>query len=250
MHTSKSNSTLRFSAARLFYSALSLAFSFQFEQTTLGSTAPGHAKPASPSVPPEEAFKRLVEGNHRWMSGHTKHPRQSIEVRKELATHQQTPFAIVVGCSDSRNSPELIFDQGNGDLFVVREAGNLADEGAIASIEYAIQHLGPKLVVVLGHTRCGAIAAAMQHTYEPHMAHLLEPIRDKIEKASHLPGDPATNASRANAFFVADSIRKTGNIVPDLIKKGQLRIESALYHLDTGEVEFIHSASATGRLGQ
>ena len=108
-----------------------------------------------------QALKKLLEGNERCRSGQAQHPRQDARRRKEI-TKGQKPFAVIVGCSDSRIPPPMIFDQGLGDLFVIRVAGNIADSVVLGSIEYAVEHLGCKLVVVLGHGKCGAVTAAAE----------------------------------------------------------------------------------------
>ena len=125
----------------------------------LGTIAkePEHAD--APKVSPADALARLKAGNQRFVAGKLQHPHQDSKRRAELAKGQQ-PFAIVLGCADSRTSPEVLFDQGLGDLFVVRVAGNVLDDHALASIEYAVEHLGAQLIVVLGHQRCGAVQAA------------------------------------------------------------------------------------------
>src|SRR5436305_10408878 len=118
---------------------------------------PAHAD--QPVVPPAEAMSRLKEGNGRYTNGNPQHPRQSSEEREKL-TKSQHPFAIVLGCADSRVPAEIVFDQGLGDLFVVRVAGNVIDDQSLGSIEYAVDHLAVRLIVVLGHQRCGAVKAA------------------------------------------------------------------------------------------
>jgi hypothetical protein len=114
----------------------------------------------APTVSPEAALTRLVEGNKRFVAGSTTHPDQTAERRTETAKGQH-PFAIILTCADSRLSPEILFDEGIGDLFVVRNAGNLLDDHVLGSIEYAVEHLHATLIVVLGHTKCGAVSAAV-----------------------------------------------------------------------------------------
>src|SRR5207244_11773048 len=117
--------------------------------------------PAQPAVAPAEAISKLKEGNGRYASGNLQHPGQTTERRAEL-TKDQHPFAVIVSCSDSRVPPEIVFDQGLGDLFVVRVAGNVIDDHGLGSIEYAVDHLGARLIVVLGHQSCGAVKAAKE----------------------------------------------------------------------------------------
>lgn len=126
-----------------------------------GSAAPAAAgSPGQNGVPPALAWRRLMAGNARFRAGNQRHPHEELEWRRKLAEGQQ-PFACVLGCADSRVSPELVFDHGLGDLFTVRTAGQVLDDSILGSIEYAVEHLGVRLVVVLGHESCGAVSAAV-----------------------------------------------------------------------------------------
>ena len=116
---------------------------------------------AAPGISPVEALQRLKTGNQRFVASKLQHPHQSAERRTELATSQH-PFAIVLGCADSRTAPEVVFDQGLGDIFVIRVAGNVLNDETLGSIEYGVEHLGAQLIVVLGHERCGAVKAARE----------------------------------------------------------------------------------------
>jgi carbonic anhydrase len=130
--------------------------------TTVNPTrAADPAHPEQSSVLPAEAISRLKQGNGRFTSGNQQHPRQSTTQRVELANSQH-PFAVIVGCADSRVPPEIVFDQGLGDLFVLRVAGNVIDDHSLGSTEYAVDHLAVRLIVVLGHQRCGAVKAAKE----------------------------------------------------------------------------------------
>src|SRR6266404_5054617 len=124
-----------------------------------GAAEPAH--PDQPTVSPAEAVSRLKEGNGRYTSGNQQHPHESAERRAEL-TKSQHPFAIIVSCSDSRVPPEIVFDQGLGDLFALRVAGNVIGDHSLGSIEYAVDHLAVRLIVVLGHQSCGAVKAAKE----------------------------------------------------------------------------------------
>ncbi len=128
-----------------------------------GISEAAHAEPVQEPRPKdcEEALKRLLDGNRRFVSGELKHPHLGKDWRKRLAGGQK-PFATILGCSDSRVPPELLFDQGFGDLFVIRVAGNVIDTDVTGSIEYGVDHLGTSLVVVMGHDGCGAVTAALQ----------------------------------------------------------------------------------------
>jgi carbonic anhydrase len=182
----------------------------------------------------------LVEGNHRFVEGRTDHPRQDSGRRAELATTQH-PFAVVLGCADSRTSPEILFDQGLGDLFVVREAGNVVDDHTLGSIEYAVEHLHSPLIVVLGHERCGAVAAARDtiaagaHA-EGHVDSLIEAIRPAVEATV---GQDAEATCRANVRNVVKALRASDPVLRHAIEAGHLTVVGAHYDLDTGAVTFL-----------
>jgi carbonic anhydrase len=186
-------------------------------------------------VTPEVALARLTEGNQRFVASRMSAGKPTAAKRAETAQSQH-PFAIIVGCADSRTSPELVFDQNIGDLFVVRTAGNLVDDHALGSIEYAVEHLGARLIVVLGHERCGAVKAAMGSTKAPgHINSLVHDIQPAVKAAKSETGDALANTVRENARLVAGKIRKEaelGALAP------QVRIVAGYYHLDTGEVEW------------
>ena len=134
------------------------------------------------AIDADEALKRLLDGNKRYLSGHAKGPNRSSARRTELARAQH-PIAVIVSCSDSRVPPELLFDQGFGDVFVVRSAGNIVDSIGLGSIEYAVDHLGTKLILVLGHERCGAVTAAMQSGDAPgNIKSVVDAIKPAVEK--------------------------------------------------------------------
>jgi carbonic anhydrase len=156
---------------------------------------------------PNDALKRLMEGNDRFVEGKMK-PHDFISERAELALGQN-PFAVIVGCSDSRVAPEIVFDEGLGDLFVVRNAGEVVDDAALGSIEYAIEYLGTTLVVVLGHERCGAVSAAVAGgKVLGHIAAVLKDIEPAVQEAKGKPGDPIENAVRAQAVQVARQLQR------------------------------------------
>src|SRR5260370_12584206 len=167
----------------------------------LGAVASSFAAGA-PNVSPDEALKRLMQGNTRFVFGHMTHVAsgQVAEARRAVAKHQM-PFAIIVGCSDSRVGPEIVFDQGLGDIFVVRTAGEVVDATALGSIEYAVDHLGSSLIVVLGHKRCGAVSAAVAPARQPrHLAAVLEAIEPAVKQTKSKPGEPGEKARPAQAL--------------------------------------------------
>lgn len=191
----------------------------------------------------DDALKRLMEGNKRYVSGHAKGPNRSPARRAELAKSQH-PVAIVVSCSDSRVPPELLFDQGFGDVFVVRTAGNIVDPIALGSIEYAVDHLGTKLVLVLGHERCGAVTAAMQGGDAPgNIKSIVDAIKPAIEKGKARytgHGELLDSCIKSNVKLVAEKIRTTAPILSEKVEDGMLKVVGAYYDLDTGMVDMTY----------
>jgi carbonic anhydrase len=191
----------------------------------------------------DEALKTLLAGNKRYVSGKTKGPNRSAARRTELANAQH-PIAVVVSCSDSRVPPELLFDQGFGDLFVVRTAGNIVDSIALGSIEYAVEHLGTKLIVVLGHERCGAVTAAFQGGEAPgNIKSVVDAIKPAVEKgkARHTGhGEVLDTCILANVKQVAEKIRTTKPILSEKVEDGMLKVMGAYYDLDTGAVNMTY----------
>ena len=164
--------------------------------------------PVAASVTPDAALARLKAGNARFVAQPVSAGKPTAARRAETA-QTQDPFAIIVGCADSRTAPELVFDQNIGDLFVVRTAGNLVDDYGLGSIEYAVDHLGTRLIVVLGHARCGAVKAAMASATAPgHVNSLVRAIQPAVEAAKNEKGDLLANAVKANARLMAEKIRQ------------------------------------------
>jgi carbonic anhydrase len=187
----------------------------------------------------KEAIKRLQEGNERFVRGELVRPNQGIDRRLEVLKGQ-TPFAAILGCSDSRVPLKIIFDQGFGDLFVVRVAGNVLDNVVSASIEYAAVHLHVPLVVVLGHQNCGAVQAAVKGGSERgHIPALLDALKPAVEKGRIEPGDDLVEkAVRANVTLTAAALRES-SLLSGLVKEGRLEVAGAYYSLETGKVEFL-----------
>jgi carbonic anhydrase len=207
--------------------------------------APTHSAPAhghAEGVAADDALGRLLEGNARFVTSGAGHPRQDAE-RRELLAGGQAPFAIIVSCSDSRVPPEVVFDQGLGDLFVIRVAGNVVDDLELASIEYAAEHLGTKLVMILGHERCGAVTAAVQGGHLPgHLPALMEALRPAVDARREAHGDPVEGAMLANVELTAARVRGSEPILAGLAAAGELKVVGARYDLDTGVVEVIDPA--------
>ena len=185
------------------------------------------------SVSADAALAKLKEGNLRFASSEVSQSKPTAARRAETAQAQH-PFAIILGCADSRTPPELIFDQNLGDLFVIRTAGNLVDDHALGSIEYGVAHLGARLVVVLGHQRCGAVKAALESDHAPgHIESLVRDIQPAVKAAKGKPGDALSATVTENARQVAAQI-KTKAALGDLAK--EVRIVYAVYDLDTGKI--------------
>jgi carbonic anhydrase len=213
------------------------------------SASPLHAADTASAISATEALKLLMEGNKRFTSGLQEHLQTDIGRAKELAGAQR-PYAIIVGCSDSRVPPELIFDEGIGRLFVIRVAGNVIGAEETASIEYALEHLGVKLVVVLGHTSCGAVGAAVSTKYgaegpTPDLTALISNIHRNLGANLERFGeekikDPTLySASKENALAVAKALHDRSHVVFAAEKAGILQVVPAVYHLDSGVVEFL-----------
>lgn len=188
----------------------------------------------------KSAIEKLEQGNKRFVKSQLKHPDQSFKNRIE-GLKGQHPFAVILTCSDSRVSPEIIFDQGLGDLFEVRNAGNVIDDHVIGSIEYAVAHLHSPVVIVLGHQDCGAVKAAIEHDEEtPHIKSLVDAIAPAVKRAEKLKGDLYDNAIRENIKLSVSELKKSKPILNNAFKQGKVEIIGAYYHIDSGEVEFLN----------
>ncbi len=186
------------------------------------------------SVGADDALARLREGNARFATSTVSTEKPTAAKRAETAQAQH-PFAIVLACADSRTAPEIVFDQNIGDLFVIRTAGNLVDDHALGSIEYAVAHLGARLVVVLGHQRCGAVKAALESGTAPgHVQSLVRDIQPAVKAMKGKDGDATELVAAENARLMAGKIRRDASL-GELAKK--VRIISGVYDLDTGKVE-------------
>ncbi len=185
------------------------------------------------SVGPDDALARLKAGNARFAS-HKVTKGKPVAARRAETGQSQQPHTIVVGCADSRTAPELVFDKNIGDLFVIRTAGNLIGEHALGSIEYAVAHLGARLIVVLGHERCGAVKAALGSATAPgNVGSLVRDIQPAVEATQGKPGDMLDLTVKENASQIATRIRNEAQL-GDLAKS--VRVISGVYDLDTGKV--------------
>ena len=199
---------------------------------------PAHSD--QPAVAPAEAISKLKEGNGRYTSGNLQHPGQTTERRTELSKSQH-PFAVIVSCSDSRVPPEIVFDQGLGDLFIFRVAGNVIDDHGLGSIEYAVDHLGVHLIVVLGHQSCGAVQAAKETIAAKgkapgHIESLVTAIKPAVESTAN--GDLDATI-KANVKNVVQALRSSTPILKAKVDSGDVQVISGYYSLDTGAVSFL-----------
>ena len=190
----------------------------------------------------DEALAKLMAGNQRYVRHKERHPHLSLARRKELGAGQH-PFAVILGCADSRASPELLFDVGLGDLFVIRVAGNIVDDAVLGSIEYAVEHLGIKLVMVLGHEKCGAVSAAVEGgTAAGHLEALVAAIQPSVEASGKEPGDRIQNCVIANARRVARQVRESAPVLKESVEKHGVKVVAADYALDSGKVNLLDAA--------
>jgi carbonic anhydrase len=213
------------------------------EPAVAAPQGPAPAKGGKTMLTPDQALDLLKEGNRRFL---TDSPlRAAVGRRRRLEIAQsQAPFAAYVSCSDSRVPPELLFGRGLGELFIIRNAGNTVDTVALGSIEYAVAVLGVPLVVVMGHERCGAVAAAASvvrdnATFPGAIGRMIEPIIPAVLKAREQPGDLVENSVRENVRRTVAQLRTgTDRLLLDPQSSGKLKVVGAYYDLDTGTVDF------------
>ncbi|MBS1542921.1 MAG: carbonic anhydrase [Bacteroidetes bacterium] len=191
-------------------------------------------------ISPDVALKWLKEGNKRFMEGHSARPRQDSSRLHEVAKGQN-PFATIIGCSDSRVPNGIIFDQGLGDLFIVRTAGQVSTYASWGSIEFGEEILGTKLIVVLGHTHCGAVSAAVNLPEVPgHIVTLINAIKPAVEKAKkNNPEHLLDESIRENVRMQVEQLKSLEPLLSKRVKENSIRIIGAVYHLSTGQVEFL-----------
>src|SRR5262249_30996869 len=223
--------------------------------------------PDQPIVSPAEAISRLKEGNGRFTAGNPQHPHESVDERNYMAANSyenagmislcmtseqagkrrtelaksQHPFAIILSCSDSRVPPELVFDEGLGDLFIVRVAGNVLNNEGLGSIEYAVDILSARLIVVLGHQSCGAVDAAMKTVAAKgkargHIQSLVTAIKPVVEAT---PKGDLDTMIKANVKHVVDALRSSTPILKAKVDSGDVQVIGGYYTLDTGAVTFL-----------
>lgn len=188
----------------------------------------------------DQAMQALMDGNKRYIAGNPTHPHQDMQRVAEVS-QGQTPFAIILSCADSRVAPEILFDQGVGDIFIIRVAGNVAaDDTIIASMEYAVAMLGVPLLMVLGHQSCGAVAAAVQGGDLPgHLNSLVQAIAPAVAQAQRQTGDTVDNAISANVRLMVEKLQVMEPIFAEKVRSGALKVVGARYSLETGSVELV-----------
>lgn len=198
--------------------------------------AAGLSAPAALS--PDQALQKLVEGNQRFVQHHPEYPDQT-EARLHEVAQAQYPFATILSCADSRVPAEIVFDQGIGDIFDVRIAGNIATPEALGSIEYAVALLGTPLLMVLGHERCGAVTAAVKNEPLPgEIGSFVKAILPAVDRTKGKPGDAVDNAVIANVHYQIEQLKRS-SLLAERLQSGQLKIVGGRYDLDTGTVGLI-----------
>jgi len=200
----------------------------------------GHAVAAHQQ--PAAAYAALVSGNAAFVSGGAPRPDLSAAHRRELSSGQQ-PYAAVVACADSRSPPEHVFSAGLGDLFVVRCAGNVMDRAAVASLEYAVAHLGVRVIAIIGHESCGAVKAAIADNHEtPAISELVARIKPAIQSG---PGDAATRTVAANATLQRQVLLSESDLLAGLARSHELRLVVGVHQLDTGAITWLEQDGLT-----
>jgi len=200
-------------------------------------------------ISPREALERLREGNRRFASDVRSLDALTSRARRHELAAGQEPFAIILGCSDSRVPAEIVFDQGLGDLFVIRVAGNIVASSQVDSVEFAAARFGTRLVVVLGHSQCGAIVATVEELQQPatkqsrNLRSIVDRVRPSVEPLlatdlRHHPEALVRQAVRANILASANHLRHGSEVLERLVQRGELLIVGAEYSLETGMVEF------------
>ena len=220
---------------RLLQTVLSGAVLGAVTQTGLDLGSPGKLH-AQIGLSPDEALRELLTGNERFAANQLTSIRHDLTIMKERTVNKQAPFAAVLTCADSRIPVELVFDQTIGHIFVTRVAGNVVTPEIVASLEFGVAVLGVKALLVIGHSNCGAVKAAMTTDTVPgQISVLYQRIHPAIEKS----GGDIDKAIQANAKIQAELLRASSTVIREATKAGKLRVESAVYNLATGKVGLI-----------
>ncbi|HEY0161546.1 MAG TPA: carbonic anhydrase [Edaphobacter sp.] len=213
---------------------------------SLGDTSAMAAPRATPAPGADKALHLLMEGNARFVKGAITHPGRTPEDFGPLAAGQN-PIAAILGCADSRVPPEILFDLGIGDLFIIRVAGNYVNGAGASvkgSIEYAVAELGVSLVMVLGHSQCGAVKAAIQHLHDKDalpgaINDLVNTIKPAVLDSEHMPGDPLENAIRTNVLHSVNRLHSLEPVLAPAVRSGKLNVVGGVYDLATGKVDLL-----------
>ncbi|WP_201304925.1 carbonic anhydrase [Streptomyces sp. GS7] len=214
--------------------------------STRAATPVTSASPEARPTTPAAAFARLMEGNKRWVSGKLHHPDRDPD-RRQLVAQEQKPFGAILSCIDSRVPPELLFDTGLGDLYVMRTGGEAVGPVVTGSVEYGPMTSGTPLIVVLGHQRCGAVKAAYQSIRDRsplpgNLQAIVRALQPAYEQAAREGGaDPVETMARAQVRLTATNLRSNQDLAP-LVSKGTLAVVGAYYSLDTGKVDVLTGA--------
>jgi carbonic anhydrase len=217
-----------------------------FDRGTL-LIAEAQAGSSTPVENGDQALTKLMEGNKRYINApESGHARRTEERRLEVA-EGQNPFAVILACADSRVAPEVIFDQGLGDTFVVRVAGNIVNPtnyGVLGSIEYGVLVLGAPLIMVLGHSRCGAVAGAIEALkkgtkFPGSINNIVTTIKPLVEAVKGEPGDLLENSILSNVKMGVNKLNGSAPVIADMVKEGKVKIVGANYDLKTGEVKIV-----------
>ncbi len=221
--------------------ASSIALAAWPRRGALAAEAPGAGAPNS--IPPDEALGRLMQGNARYAANTPAN--KDFSAGRAARALAQYPIAAIVGCADSRVAPELAFDQGPGDLFVVRVAGNFVNEDILASLEYGVEFLGVPLIMVLGHTQCGAVSAAVKVVQEGtrlpgHLPDLVRAIKPAVQMASAGHGaDLLAQATIENVRLNANRLMVSKPLIGHYVRSGKVKVVGGMYDLATGKIELI-----------
>ncbi len=238
-------SNLKFSRRELLKLSGLTTFGFAFSSlyASLAFSPLAQASRTSATSKGDEALQKLMNGNKLYAAGNPRRPHQTPGRRVEVAKGQN-PSAVILGCSDSRVPPEILFDQGLGDLFVIRVAGNVVDNAVQGSIEYAVEELGVPLIMVLGHERCGAVKAAVDVVEKGgelpgQIETIIDKIKPAVEKVKGKAGNLLENAINANVLMVVEKLKASEPIIAKFVEEGKLKIVGANYELNSGIVKIV-----------
>ncbi|MFA6549296.1 MAG: carbonic anhydrase [Candidatus Margulisiibacteriota bacterium] len=222
-----------------------LLFAIWYFSLILAGSLPAVTHTQDNSINPDKALAILLKGNQRFVKGQVVRPHQSAENRVKTAKEGQKPIAAILGCSDSRVPPEMIFDAGLGDIFVVRLAGNVTGKEVLGSLEYAVEHLGVKLILVLGHTKCGAVTAvAKQEKVTGNLIAIANEIKPAVDKTKAAHKDLAVEklileSIKANVQQSIDKMLSSSSLLRERLQAGDIKIVGGLYDLETGAVAIL-----------